>query len=140
MRSSHFSLPYRTPIPVGPYILCPENTKKSASSSATFTFLCATDCAPSISTGTPAECAFSIICFTGLTVPRVFDTWVTATSAVFSESRASSAFRSSSPLSKNGITLSLSPLRSHSSCQGTILEWCSISETIISCPAFSNSP
>ena len=43
----------------------------------------------------------------------------------------------SSPLSKIGITFKVAPEISQHICQGTMLEWCSNSETITSLPLFS---
>jgi hypothetical protein len=72
-----------------------------------------------------------------LTVPSAFDTWVIASSRVRSPSRPSKAAMSSSPLSCTGITLSTAPVCSHTSCQGTMLEWCSMVLSRISSPAAS---
>ncbi len=47
------SVPYSTPMPVGPKILWPENTKKSAPVSETSIGMCGIDCAPSIRTRAP---------------------------------------------------------------------------------------
>ena len=41
----------------------------------------------------------------------------------------------SSPRSFMGMTRSLAPFSSQSICQGTMLEWCSIAEMMISSPA-----
>src|SRR5690606_11740134 len=119
---SSSSFPYRTPTPVGPYILCPENAKKSTSSACTSTATCCTACAPSTSTGTSWLCAISIISFTGLTVPSALETYVKETSFVCSENNALYATISNSPLSFIGMTRSLHPFSSHSICHGTILE------------------
>jgi hypothetical protein len=66
-------------MPVGPKILWPENTKKSASSACTSTGMCETDCAPSTSVRAPARCAIATISRTGTTCPSALDTCVTAT-------------------------------------------------------------
>src|SRR3954468_12443254 len=74
--------PQRTPTPVGPSILCPEKTRKSAPSSVTSTGWCGTDWAPSTSTRAPTSRARATIGASGLIVPRMLDCWVTATSLV----------------------------------------------------------
>src|SRR4029077_13125069 len=80
--SSRWAFPYNAPIPVGPKTLCPEKTKKSASSAVTLTGRCGIDCAPSIRTGTPQECASAITCSTGLIVPSEFERCAKATNFV----------------------------------------------------------
>ena len=97
------------------------------------------DWAPSIITGTPWACAVAIISFTGLIVPSTLDTWVTLTILVRSEKRFSYSSSNSSPLSFIGMTLIAIPLRAANNCQGTILLWCSITETITSSPSCMNS-
>ena len=62
--------PYKTPIPSGANILCPENTKKSASNSCTSIFICGILCEASTTTIAPFLCANSMIFFTGLMVPK----------------------------------------------------------------------
>ena len=44
--------------------------------------MCGTACAPSTSTGTPCECAMSMSRLIGVTVPRAFDTCVSAANFV----------------------------------------------------------
>ena len=46
---------------------------------------------------------------------------------------------SSSPSSLIGITLSTIPMRCACNCHGTMLEWCSITDTITSSPGFINA-
>ena len=60
----------------------PGETKKSASSAVTLTGRCGIDCAPSIRTGTPQECASAITCSTGLIVPSEFERCAKATNFV----------------------------------------------------------
>ncbi len=91
--------------------------------------------APSTSTGTPCLWAISIMCFTGLMVPSTFETCVMATSFVFLLRNFLYSARSSSPSSLKGITFNTAPFSSQTTCQGTRLEWCSISEMITSSPA-----
>ena len=55
---------------------------------------------------------------------------------VLSEISLSNSDISKSPLSRIGITLSIALFSLHKICQGTILEWCSISEIRISSPSF----
>ncbi|MNX94260.1 hypothetical protein D3C86_1264870 [compost metagenome] len=81
-----------------------------------------------------------MILSTGLMVPKLFEIWVTATSFVFGESMFWYSSRTSSPLLLIGMTFKVSFFRSASICHGTILEWCSIAEIMISSPALSNSP
>ena len=93
-------------------------------------------CAPSIKTGTPCAWAVAIISFAGLTVPNTLLTWAKLTSLVRSEKSFSYSSNNSSPLSFMGITFSTIPLRAACNCQGTILLWCSMTETITSSPSF----
>ena len=69
-------------MPVGPKILCPEKTKKSASSAWTSTLMCEIDCAPSTSAQAPTRWAMAITSAIGVTVPSALETWVTETSLV----------------------------------------------------------
>ena len=126
-------------MPVGPYILCPEQTKKSQSSARTSTGSRDADCAPSTSTGTPRACASSVMARTGFTVPSAFERCVTATSRVRGPISASSASRSSSPAGVTRTARIVAPRRSAISCQGTRFEWCSISVTSTSSPARTNA-
>ena len=72
---------------------------------------------------------------TGLIVPSTFETAVTATSCVRSVSSSSSASRSScAVVGDRHDTARTAPVRSASCCQGTMLEWCSISVSRISSP------
>ena len=132
--SSHSFLPYSTPKPVGPYILCALKTKKSQSSCFTSITRCGTDCAPSTQTAAPRSCAKRIISSMGLIVPNTLLTCAIDTNFVFSLSNSLNATISSDKSSHNGITFSTAPLRSHSICHGTIFEWCSNCDTIISSP------
>ena len=72
---------------------------------------------------------------TGLTVPRAFDTWDTATILVRAESRFSSSSIRMAPSSSMGATTSRAPFSSQSICQGTMFEWCSRAEISTSSPA-----
>jgi hypothetical protein len=62
---------------------------------------------------------------TGLIVPSAFETWLSATILVRGESRRSKAAMSTSPASSIGATRSFASFSPHSSCQGTMFEWCS---------------
>ncbi len=73
-------------------------------------------------------------------VPSTFDMWVTATSFVFGPSRAAKASMSSEPSSLIGAHFSTAPRRSRRKCHGTMLEWCSISVTMISSPGRIDRP
>ncbi|MNR37027.1 hypothetical protein D3C85_1550110 [compost metagenome] len=70
----------------------------------------------------------------GLMVPSTFDMWVTATILVLGPRSSAKASMSSEPSSLIGAHFSTAPLRSRSRCHGTMLEWCSISVTMISSP------
>ena len=97
------------------------------------------DCAPSTSTGTPCPWAKAIISLTGLTVPSTLETCATLTILVRSENNCLYSSNKSSPLSFIGITLMVIPRLAASSCQGTMLLWCSITERITSSPSCINS-
>ena len=73
------SFPYNTPMPIGASILCPDNTKKSASRSWTSIFMCGADCAASTTMIAPTSWALWAIFFISFIVPKTFDTCVTAT-------------------------------------------------------------
>ncbi len=62
--------------------------------------------------------------------------WVTATSFVLGLIAASSASMSSEPSSRTSTHLSTAPWRSRRKCQGTMLEWCSITVSTISSPGW----
>ena len=82
----------------------------------------------------PRACASSTMRATGFTVPSALETWMTDTNFVRSPSAASYAAMSSSPASVMGTTRSLAPVCSHTSCHGTMLEWCSIQVSTTSSP------
>ena len=98
--------------------------------------MCGTACAPSTSTVAPAAFAFATSAATGLTVPSELLTWMIATILVRGVSRRSNASRSSSPRSVIGAAFSVAPVWAHTSCHGTIFEWCSIHVTSTSSPGF----
>ena len=75
------------------------------------------------------------ISFTGLIVPRAFETWETARSFVRFVRRRGSSSSLSSPLSVIGTTRREAPLRSQRSCHGTMFEWCSSPVRRISSPS-----
>lgn len=87
----------------------------------------------------PLLCAIWIIFSMGLIVPNTFETWATETSFVFSFNKVSKTSNFNSPFSLMGITRSFIFLRSHSICQGTTLEWCSRTETMISLSSLQNA-
>ena len=126
-------------MPVGPYILCTEKVRKSQPMSCTSTRRWGTLCAPSTSTFVPWAWAMAVISFTGFTVPSTLLTWAMQTSRVRGENRFLYASRSISPSSVIGITLRTMPFRSRSICQGTMLEWCSITLTSTSSPSLRNA-
>ena len=73
-----------------------------------------------------------------VSVPSVFDACVTATARVRPSSSDGSSSVRRRPSSSKGSTRISAPLRSHSICHGTILEWCSISLTTMLSPARTN--
>ena len=91
--------------------------------------------APSTITGTLWAWAMLTICSTGLTVPSTLLTWQMLTMRVRGVKRRSYSSRSSSPRSLMGITLTTMPRLRAWSCQGTMLEWCSMTETMTSSPS-----
>ena len=90
--------------------------------------------APSMNTFAPLAWARRMISSTGFTVPVELAMWATLTILVRSVRRWSNSSRISSPLSLMGTALRRAPLSSQMSCQGTILEWCSISVMSTSSP------
>ena len=63
--------------------------------------------------------------------------WVTATSLVRGPIAASTRSGSSEPSGSMSTHFSTTPCRSRRKCQGTMLAWCSITESTISSPACS---
>jgi hypothetical protein len=74
---------------------------------------------------------------TGLTVPSTFETWVRQSSFTSPVICARSASRSSAPSGVISATLMAAPVRSATSCQGTMLAWCSIRVSRIASPGCS---
>ena len=72
------------PIPSGASILCPENTKKSASNFCTSISMCGILWEPSTTTIAPFLCAYFIIFSILFIVPKTFDTCVIPTIFVLS--------------------------------------------------------
>ena len=72
---------------------------------------------------------------TGLIVPSMFETHVRETTLVRSVTSVSRSSRSRRPSSVTPNQRSVAPVRSVSSCHGTMLEWCSISEMTTSSPS-----
>ena len=128
-------MPYRPPEAVGPSILWPLIVRKSQSSSVTSTGTWGTSWAPSTSTSAPTACAASTSSFTGGSVPSEFDMPVTASSFVRSVSSEPRSDRSSRPSSVSGMYRRVAPVSLAASCQGTMFEWCSISDRRISSPS-----
>ena len=122
-------------MPVGPTTLWPVKATKSAPAATTSTGICGTACAASTTTSAPTSCARRAISATGLTVPSMLDTQVSETTLVRSLISSSMFDRSSRPSSVSPNQRSVAPLRSVSSCHGTMLEWCSISVISTSSPS-----
>ena len=135
MSSSRARRPYSAPMPVGPHILCPEQAKKSHPRSCTSTGMWGAACAPSTTQTAPMACALAAISRTGLTVPRAFETCVTATTRVRGERMSSRAWRRNSPALFIGMTRRFARFSWHRICHGTMFEWCSMAETMTSSPA-----
>ena len=76
--------PYRTPIPSGASILCPENIKKSQQSFSTSIFICGILCEASTITIAPFLWAYFIIFSILFIVPNTFETCVILTIFVLS--------------------------------------------------------
>ena len=100
----------------------------------TSTGICGTDCEASTTTIAPTACAFAAISATGLMVPSMLETAVSETTLVRSLISSSMFDRSSLPSSVSPNHRSVAPVRSVSSCHGTMLEWCSISVISTSSP------
>ncbi len=83
----------------------------------------------------PRACASFTTSLTGTMVPSAFDICVTATSLVRSVSSFSNSSIRKLPSSSTGAHLMTAPWRSRRKCQGTMLEWCSMIEMMISSPA-----
>src|SRR3954452_3368110 len=111
---------------------------KSAPSCATSIGRCGTDCEQLSMTSAPTSCARATMRETLLIVPRMFDMCTTDTSLVRSFTRSCRFDSSSRPSSVTPNQRSVAPVRSQSSCHGTRLEWCSISDTTISSPGPSD--
>src|SRR4051794_6687520 len=82
----------------------------------------------------PTSWALRAICATGLIVPSMFETQVSETTLVRSLISSSMFEVSSRPSSVRPNHRNPARLRSVSSCQGTMLEWCSISVISTSSP------
>ena len=132
--SSIARLPHSTPMPVGPTTLWPVKARKSAPLATTSTGICGTAWEASTTTTAPTACAFSAISRTGLIVPSMFETQVSETTLVRSVMSSSMFDRSSRPSSVRPNHRRVAPVRSVSSCHGTMLEWCSISVMSTSSP------
>ena len=87
--ASSSARPHSTPMPVGPSILWPEKTRKSAPVAVTSTGMCGTDWQASSTTSAPTSWARVVTASSGLTVPRTLDWWVSATTFVRSLSSSS---------------------------------------------------
>jgi hypothetical protein len=76
-----------------------------------------------------------MISLIGVTVPSTFDIWVMATIFVRGENSFSYSSRRKLPSSSTGAQRITAPLRSRRKCQGTMFEWCSMMERMISSPS-----
>ena len=136
MDSNASSVPQRKPIPVGPHILCPDATIQSTPRVWTSTGMCGTDWHASSSTFAPCFFASSTTAGTSSSHPSTLDTCAVATSLTFpSAMTAASSSMSMPALSFVRPTCrSVAPVRWHTSCHGTRLEWCSRTLTTTSSP------
>ena len=132
-------MPQSTPMPVGPVTLWPVKTTKSAPTACTSTGSCGAACEASSTTSAPTSWARRAISATGLIVPSMLETQVSETTLVSGVISSSMFDRSSWPSSVSPNQRSSAPLRSVSSCQGTMLEWCSISVITTRSPALISS-
>ena len=107
---------------------CGPRTPETRSPSAcTSTGMCWTAWQASSSTGTPRAWASAMISWTGLTVPSAFETQATETSRVRSEISAAELVQQQLALVVDRRHHELQPdAARRSSCQGTMLAWCSI--------------
>ncbi len=121
-------------MPVGPTHLWPVKASRSAPEATTSTGSCGTAWEASTTTSAPTSWARAAISATGLMVPSMLDTQVSETTLVRSVIRSSMFDRSSRPSSVSPNQRSVAPVRSVSSCHGTMLEWCSISVMTTSSP------
>ena len=71
----------------------------------------------------------------GVTVPSTFDMWVIATILVRGVNSFSYSSTRKLPASSTGAHLITAPRRSRRKCQGTMFEWCSMIERMISSPS-----
>ena len=78
-------------------------------------------------TRAPQPCARAARSATGLIVPSMLETQVNATTLVFSSTRWSIVAQVQLAVVGQAEPAQLAPERSHASCHGTMLEWCSIS-------------
>ena len=123
-------------MPVGPHILWPEKARKSQPISWTSTGRCPALCAASTSVVTPSLRARAHRSATGLIVPSELEMWVIASNFTWGVRNWSRREASSRPMSPvTGRQTSRAPVCSVSSCQGTILLWCSISVSRMMSPA-----
>ena len=124
------------PMPVGPSILWAENAKKSQPSEGRSTFMCGTACAPSIITRAPAFLAREATARASVMVPSTLDMRLNVTSLARPDSRCASSWSMSRfPSSSTPTYSSLAPFSFASSCQGTMLLWCSYSVVITASPS-----
>ncbi len=123
-------------MPVGPQILWPVNASRSQPRAVTEVGSCGTPCDPSTTITAPTACAIAAISAIGLTVPSTLLTQVRETTLVRElTSPSRTAFSTSSrPSSVTSNHRNVAPVRSHASCHGTMLEWCSITDTTTSSP------
>mmetsp|Transcript_11240 Transcript_11240/g.23463 ORF Transcript_11240/g.23463 Transcript_11240/m.23463 type:complete len:206 (-) Transcript_11240:497-1114(-) len=133
--SSTSSLPQRKPMPVGAHILWPEATIQSAPSSCTSTFMCGMDWQASRRTFAPTSRAAATISSTGFTHPRVLETCASEMSLVRGPTISLNCAMSSVSFSANPTNFSTQPVRSANSCHGTMLLWCSMTDSITSSPS-----
>ena len=75
---------YKAPIPLGPYILCPDILIKSTPNSLTSTGMLPQAWTPSVCIKAPCACAISVISFIGCIVPISLLANITLTSIVLS--------------------------------------------------------
>ena len=99
--------------------------------------MCGSACEPSTTVTMPRLRASRQISRTGLTVPSTLLTWVTPSSFTSGVIAACSASRSSAPSGVSSATLIVAPVRSATSCHGTMLAWCSMRVSRIASPGFS---
>ena len=87
--------------------------------------MCGTAWAPSTSTRAPASCARRTISSTGLSVPSAFEMWRRRRASARAPARGRASRGRGGDRRRDRRSASSAPTSWHSSCHGTMFEWCS---------------